>query len=462
MLQPRPQNISDTSYRDPSGFLFKDGEKLYRQVNLVYREHYEHLFSSGLYQKLTSAGLLIPHREVDIQPPTAEIGYKVIQPELVPFISYPFEWGFGQYRDAALTTLKIQKIALEYGMTLKDASAYNIQFLGANPTLIDTLSFEIYQPAKPWIAYRQFCQHFLAPLALMSYRDIRLGQLMRVYIDGIPLDLASGLLPGRTRFTLPLLFHIHMHANAQKRHAATTPTSSSGVFSLTAMLGLIDNLESGIRALRWKPADTEWGNYYGDTNYTDSALALKEKFVDEFLERIKPHIVWDLGANNGFFSRLASARGIPTMAFDIDPLAVEKGYQDARKRSDKYLLPLLLDLTNPSPAMGWSHRERSSMLERGPAGAVLALALIHHLAISNNVPLHMLADFFAEAGDWLIIEFVPKSDSQVQRLLVTREDIFPSYDVENFEAVFRRRFTIHQAVAIEGSDRQLYLMEKHR
>lgn len=207
------------SFRDPSGFVFRQDGIIYRHVNIVYKENYDYLITSGLYQDLTGRGLLIPHDEVDIDYAKSESAYKTLRPKLVEFISYPYEWCFSQLKDAALTTLQIQKRSLEYGMTLKDASAYNIQFMAGKPTLIDTLSFEKYHEGEPWVAYKQFCQHFLAPLALMSYRDIRLNQLFRIYIDGVPLDLASSLLPLRTRFNPPLLFHIHLHAVSQKHYA---------------------------------------------------------------------------------------------------------------------------------------------------------------------------------------------------------------------------------------------------
>jgi hypothetical protein len=193
-----------SSFRDPSGFLFIREGILYRQVNQVYREDYSRLMDSGLYEKLVKNGLLITHAETDIQPADGVLSYKVICPERVPFISYPYEWSFGQLQDAALATLSIQRRALKLGMSLKDASAYNIQFPKGKAMLIDTLSFEQYQEGEPWVAYRQFCQHFLAPLALMAYKDVRLNQLLRIYIDGIPLDLASKLLPRSTRWNLGL------------------------------------------------------------------------------------------------------------------------------------------------------------------------------------------------------------------------------------------------------------------
>ena len=446
------------SFRDPSGFLFTAGGVLYRQINQAYRENYDRLMNSGLYQDLVDRGLLIPHQEVEQPPIRPEPAYKVIQPEKIGFISYPYEWGFSEYKDAALATLEIQKRALEFGMSLKDSSAYNIQFQHGRPLLIDSLSFEVYQEGSPWIAYRQFCQHFLAPLSLMAYRDVRLSQLMRVYIDGVPLDLASSLLPSRTRLVFPLLLHVHLHAGSQKRYA-DKPVQSTRKVNRISFMGLIDSLESGIRKLQWTPAGTEWANYYEGHNYTQAGLEHKERLVAEFIERIQPGSVWDLGANTGRFSRLASQRGIPTLAFDIDPAAVERAYLEITRAGDSNFLPLLLDLTNPSPGIGWGNRERQSLLERGPVGAVLALALIHHLAISNNVPLERLASFFKQLSPWLVIEFVPKSDSQVQRLLATRLDIFPDYNRETFERIFSAHFQIHRAEPIQDSQRFLYLME---
>ena len=448
------------SFRDPSGFLFSRDGVLYRQVNRKYEQEYARLKESGLYDKLVKAGLLVPHVEVDQAPAEFELVYKIIQPERVPFISYPYEWSFGQLKDAALATLSIQRRALKVGMSLKDASMYNIQFVRGKPTLIDTLSFELYKQGQPWVAYRQFCQHFLAPLVLMALRDVRLNQLLRVYIDGVPLDLASGLLPSKTRFNFGLLTHIHLHAGAQKRYSGADVKSRAATMSKQAMTGLIDSLDSTVRKLEWKPGGTEWGNYYDITNYTDAAFESKKQLVKEWSVRLKPALVWDLGANKGVFSRVAGESGAYVVSSDIDPTAVEQNYRQMKQDKTQNLLPLLIDLTNPSPSIGWANEERDSFGARGPADLVLALALIHHLAISNNVPLLQVADFFANVGKWLIVEFVPKSDNQVQKLLVSREDIFPHYTREGFESAFGQRFKIAEAVNVRESERVLYLMER--
>ena len=450
------------SFRDPSGFLFSRKGILYRQINQAYADDYTQLMESGLYDRLIKAGVLIKHDEVNQAPAVFESAFKVIQPERVPFISYPYEWSFGQLKSAALITLAIQKRALKADMSLKDASAYNIQFLRGRAVLIDSLSFEVYKEGEPWTAYKQFCQHFLAPLALMALTDVRLSQLLRVYIDGVPLDLASALLPWRTRLNFGLLTHIHLHAGAQKRYAdsGAEVKPRNRAVSLQALTGLIESLEKTIEKLDWKPKGTEWGNYYDITNYSDSAFEHKKQLVGEWVKQIQPEQVWDLGANNGEFSRVAGMAGSYVVSYDIDPAAVEQNYRRMKSDKTENILPLVLDLTNPSPAIGWANQERDSFGARGPADMVLALAVIHHLAISNNVPLPQLADFFAETGRWIVIEFVPKADSQVQKLLSSRKDIFPQYTREGFESAFGMLFKIHQAVDIRESERVLYLMQR--
>ena len=453
-------NIVPSSFRDPSGFLFFHKGILYRGINNIYKDNFDEFLNSGLYEALTGAGLLIRHEETGNDLKLNGEIYKVIKPEMIDFISYPYEWCFSQLKDAALLTLRIQKTALELGMSLKDCSAYNVQFKNGKPAFIDTLSFEHYTEGQPWVAYRQFCQHFLAPLTLMSYKDIRLNRLMSIFIDGVPLDMASSLLPFRTRLRFSLLAHIHLHARAQKRFADKTDLKSSKKMSKASLLGLIDNLENTVMNLKWQAKGTEWAEYYEDTNYSPDTINRKKKIVAAYLEKAGAETVWDMGANVGMFSRIASSRGIPTISFDIDPACVEISYLEVKRNNETNILPLLLDLTNPSPALGWSNRERMSFIERGPVDMIMALALVHHLAISNNVPLYNIAEMFSGIGRFLIIEFVPKDDSQVQRMLSTREDIFSDYTQDNFENEFLRFFNILESEKIEDSKRTLYLMEK--
>lgn len=451
-----------SSFRDPSGFLFERDGTLYRQVNERYRPDYDRLVESGLYHALVDEGALIPHTEVDTAPLAPDIAYKILEPERVPFVSYPYEWSFGQLRDAAALTLRIERTALAHGLTLKDASAYNVQFKDGRPVFIDTLSFERHEEGRPWIAYRQFCQHFLAPLALMAHRDVRLGALLRVHLDGIPLDLASRLLPARTRLRPALLAHLHLHARNQRRYADRPAAARGRRMSQRARLGLIDHLLSATQKLRLPEVRDRgtWSDYDATQSYADEALRHKTEIVSSFLQRIAPNDVWDLGANVGTVSRVAAEAGARVVAFDVDPIAVERHYRRCREDEETRVLPLWLDLSNPSPALGWAHRERDSLFDRGPADAVLALALVHHLAIGHNVPLDRLAKAFSAMGRSLVVEFVPKSDPQTQRLLAAREDVFEGYTQSEFERAFRERFTIEEATSLRGSERVLYRMSR--
>lgn len=446
------------SFRDPSGFVFRDGSTLLRQVNRSYEHDYISLMESGLYHALISQGLLVAHEETDYPAPVPDSAYRILRPEPIPFISYPYEWCFSQLKHAALAMLHIQKICLDFGMSLKDASAYNMQFRGTKPLLIDTLSFERYRSGQPWVAYGQFCQHFLAPLALMSYKDTRLGQLLRVHVDGIPLDMTSRLLPFHTRLAPALFSHVHLHARSQQHFASSKVNASRYKMSLLGLRGLLESLESAVKRLRWEPKGTEWAQYYRDTNYSEAGFMRKQEVVGQFLDELQPLTVWDVGANVGLFSRIAARQGALVVALDSDIAAVEKNYLRCLREGEASVLPLVMDLANPSPGLGWASVERMSIGERGPADTVMALALVHHLAISNNVPLKLIVELLSLFGRTAIVEFIPKEDSQVQRLLLTREDVFRHYSQEEFEQECRRCFTICHAEALPDSCRRLYML----
>jgi hypothetical protein len=448
------------SFRDPSGFVYTRDGTLFRQVNSGFRQTFEAFLASGLCDELVRDGLLVPHELVSLEYSATPEAYAVLRPERLPFISYPYEWSFGQLQDAAALTLQIQERALGKGFTLRDSSAYNIQFRGGRPIFIDTLSFEPWEEGKPWAAYKQFCEHFLLPLTLMSATDIRCGTLLRSYVDGIPLDLGSRLLPHRSWTSLSAVLHIHLHAWAQGRYAGSAVTSAAKGKSMSqrSLLTLIKNLSTATQRLSWRPSGTEWADYTSDNNYSDAASRSKREMVVAHLAAVKPKTVWDLGANTGEYSRAARESAGYVVSFDVDPAAVERNYRRVRSEKETGILPLLLDLTNPSPAQGWAGRERLSLEQRGPADAVLALALVHHLAIGNNLPLERIASYFRRLGRHLVIEFVPKSDSQVSRLLLSRPDIFPGYTKEGFEEAFQRHYHIQSVARVADSERWLYAM----
>ena len=453
--------MNNTSYKDPSGFVFKRNGEIYRQINKFSSDDYEFFMSSGLYKNLIEKGFIVEHEEVNDVIGNEKNFYKCIKPFQIEYITYPYEWCFSALKDAAVLTLNIQLEALKYSMSLKDASAYNVQFFNGSPIFIDTLSFERYEDGSPWQAYRQFCKHFLAPLALMSYTDVRLNSLLINNIDGIPLDLAKKLLPKRAKFNFGILTHIFLHSDCQKQYENNVKALEKPVKMIkNALIALIENLKNLVLGLKFPKIKTEWGEYYSNTNYTEQSFLEKKSIISDYIEKINPKTVCDLGANRGDFSRIASDKCIKTLAFDIDDVAVEENYLQMKKLKEFDILPLLQDLTNPSPSIGFGNDERASFCSRYKSDLVMALALIHHLSISNNLPFDNTAEFFSELAQYLIIEFVPKEDSKVKILLSTREDIFPDYNEQNFEAVYSKYYEILEKRNIQSSKRILYLMRR--
>ena len=464
-------NPLSSSFRDPSGFIFSHSGCIYRQVNTGFASSYDAFIESGLYDRLVGRGLLVAHEEItDGSVPRSADCYRILKPQQIPFISYPYEWSFSQLKDAAMLTLRVQHEALKHGFVLKDASAYNVQFTDSRPVFIDTLSFDRYETGKPWVAYKQFCQHFLAPLALMAYTDVALSRLAISHIDGVPLPLASKLLPFRTRFYYGLATHIHLHSRMQQQHAddagagATVNKAKGPSLTERGLNALMESLARTVQKLEWKMPATEWGDYYHNTNYSDRAGEGKRALVDRFLGSIPEplKIIQDFGANTGEFSRIASTHCELVVSQDIDPVAVELNYRESSSKGPANILPLVQDFSSPSPAIGWGNAERDSFLQRSQCDALLVLALVHHLAISNNVPLPGIAALFAGITRWLVIEFVPKSDSQVARLLATREDIFEDYTPAGFEKAFATYFSVEEMAPVPDSERTLYLMKTRR
>lgn len=411
-----PEERLAGSFRDGAGHVFTKNGLVHRRITALGVNDYRLLMTSGLYDEATKRGLLVPHKEEQ----GSDIDGVVILPFQLQLISYPYEWCFSQLKDGALCTLALQELAISQGMSLKDASAYNIQFVDGKPIFIDTSSFAKYEEGEPWRPYRQFCEHFLAPLLLMSRVDPRLGRMQRTFIDGIPVDVAARMVKRSTWLNPWLYMHLRLHGQA-KRSSSTT-TAKEGRMAKSALLGLLRSLRSALNALTLPNAETEWSDYSSATSYASDAAGHKHELLADYLQSVQPQpgLVWDLGANSGEFSRIFSSQGIPTVAWDGDAAAVERNYTQIRKACEGNLLPLVQDFANPSPALGWANEERMSFVERGPADLVLALALIHHLVIGNSVPLDKVADFFAKCGEWLIIEFVGPPDPRVQQLSTLR------------------------------------------
>jgi len=466
-----PQQITQplaSSFRDPSGFVFEKDGILYRQVNDIFKQDFDHFISSGCYDHFVEKQWLIPHEEITHNLTGAAGWYKTLKPQRVPFISYPYEWCFDMLKDAALLTLELARECTIFGVILKDATPFNVQWSQGKPVFIDTLSFERYDATKPWIAYRQFCESFLSPLLLMHYSHQPLQSLLVSYAEGIPLSVTKSLLPWRSKFSFYTYLHIHMHerlaskSRSKERYPENSRLSGRQVFSEKKLHRLLDSLQSLVHSLEFKGSGTAWDQYYDEANQREDYLLQKRKIIIEWLSELSETVTAiDLGANEGTFSFVLSARNMATIATDSDHASINKLYRKIKQEKEKNILPLLMDLANPTPAIGINNDERNSFIERTNCDLGLALALVHHLAIGKNIPLEKIAGFFEKLANHFIIEFIPKQDEKVQLMLSQKKDIYPDYTNDNFEGAFQKYFLIKKKQVIGNSGRTLYLMRKY-
>lgn len=440
------------SYKDPMGIVYEEDGEIRRKISVDYKDTYDTFLSSGLYKTLTDTGLLIPHEEIA----TGEDYYKLICPKRVPFISYPYEWCFAQMKAAALLTLDVVKTSIDYGMILRDASAYNVQFLGNKPIFIDTLSFERYSEGDSWKAYRQFCEHFIAPLAVLAYTDGRSGASLSNHLDGFSLDYAKKILPFKARLNFGLFTHLMLHANAITTFQGNKQLKRS--VSKRNLYALIDSLESTVRGLHLKNEQSEWGKYYEDIHYTDIQFEQKCAIVTESVKKIGAiGFAIDIGSNKGVFSEIIASYADLVVAVDNDYKAIERAFGVGTEN----VIPLIVDIANPSPSLGWRSEERISFIDRiKSADLVLALALVHHLVFTYKVPLDEQAEFFSEITKHLIIEFVDPSEDQVEMIAPKQGIVAHPYTKEFFEEAFGKLFNILGIQQIDGRARWVYRMSR--
>lgn len=451
----------EASFRDPSGYMFFDGEVLRRAINPIYFKQYNELKESGFFKTLFSNEMLIPHEETSVS--TDQI---IITPEIIPFITNPYEWSFEQYKHAALHTLKIHKYALSKGFILKDASAYNITFHKGKPIFIDTLSFDFYEEGTPWRAYKQFITHFLGPLVLAKYHGTEMLKMMQTHIDGIPVQLISSLLPNRTKFSSVLYTNIHLLAKMESKHSEDYKAETKiATLSKKAQENIIESLFDFIRKLKLNEK-SEWGDYYDKTNYDKEAFEAKKQLVKAWVKPLSPEKLIDMGGNDGTFARTVIDSVPHIVVTDIDSNAVEHNYRQVQQNKETNMLPFVCDVLQPAPGIGFNNTERSSLLERLKEYApdvTLALALIHHITLSGNVPFEKSAEFFASYSENLIIEFPTREDSWVESLLVRKREFINHFDFYNetvFEKAYQKYFTLEKKQALEGTKRILYHFRK--
>lgn len=453
-------DVHEASFRDPSGHLFYDGDVLRRRIFPIYFEQYKALKKQGVFDTLSRKGLLIPHKET--QTSAEEI---ILTPEVIPFITNPYEWSFEQYKQAALLTLKIQKYSLTKGFILKDASAYNVTMYQGKPIFIDTLSFDFYEQGAPWRAYKQFITHFLGPLVLAKYHGTDIFKMMQTHIDGIPVQLIASLLPGKSKLSSTLYTNIHLLAKMEGKHNDDYKAETKvAKLSLKAQNTILDSLYEYIKKLTLNEA-TEWGDYYTKTNYDAAAFTAKKELIKSWVAPLNADRIIDVGGNDGTFARSLDSKA-HLIVTDIDAQAVEQNFAKAQQSKETNMLAFVCDVLQPVAGIGFNNTERHSLLHRlkGYAPEVtMALALIHHITLSGNVPFEKSASFFASFSKYLIIEFPKREDSWVNSLLVRKREFinhFDFYNETNFEEGFKKYFTLEKKETIAGTSRVLYFFKK--
>ena len=453
------------SFRDRRGRIFYVDGRVLRTVMPIAVADYDFVRGSGLVDALVADQKLVGETLVDasILGEHAQGAHYVLEHPRLPFISYPYEWSFSALKAAALLHLDIQQAALKKDVTMTDATAYNVQFVGPKPIFIDSLSFRRYTEGEYWGGHRQFCEQFINPLLLRSVNGIPHNAWYRGELEGISAADLSRLLPWRSRLSWNVLTNVFMQARLQNTSSSSDAIEKAKARKLPR-IGYEQNLH-GLR--KWiaglepkMDSKTVWQDYATDNSYADEEAVNKRRFVAEFTRAVNPKVFLDIGCNTGDYSVVALENGAQlAIGFDFDHGALEYGYRRAANESLNFL-PLHLDAANPSPNQGWSQAERKGFIERAKGDAVIGLALIHHLAIARNLPLADVIGWLVDMAPQGIIEFVPKKDAMVQRLLQMREDLFADYDRATFEKYLGSRARILKSETVSASGRVLYWFDR--
>jgi ribosomal protein L11 methylase PrmA len=459
--RPDPESVKrhPASFRDPDAGVFIAGARVLRALTAEAAVRYDAVRATGLLDALEREGLVVGSREA---PEAAPAGFaRMLEHQAVAFVSYPYEWPFALLKRAALLHLDIHRRALERGVTLTDASAYNVQFRAGRPVLIDIASFRPYREGELWAAHRQFCEQFLNPLLLTARFGIPHHAWYRGSLEGITTAALAALWPASGWISPRELVHVLLPAGAERAAAKRTGASVEKIrrarlpkAGYAALLGQLRRWIAGLEPRGFRA--TQWADYARARNYGAAELEAKRRVVAEFAARQRPEILWDLGCNDGEFTEVALSNGAGSaIGFDADPGALELACARA-ERARLEFLPLYQDAANPSPAQGWLGRERASLADRPAPDAVMALAFEHHLALGRNLPLEQVAAFLLGIAPKGLV-FV-ETDATVQRMLALKGDIFPGYSEAAFAAALAARARIVRTDALAGG-RKLFWFE---
>ncbi len=452
------------SFRDRHGRVFYGPGRVYRAISAEALQEWEALCATDFFRRFMQSEKIVATRRVDKAEFPGLSGLEdwaaFLEHDRIPFVSYPYEWPFSMLKDAALLQLELLAAALDEEMILKDATPYNIQWVGSQPVFIDIPSFTRLERGAVWVGYGQFCQMFLYPLLLQAYKQIPFHPWMRGSIDGITPECCSNLMSLRDMFRPGVLKDVYLHAKLQNRFGDTSQNVRSDLFEAGFSAEMIKSNVSRLRRLvgrlTWNCRSSVWSEYSGNNSYADVDNDFKAAFVRDAVRSRRWPLVWDLGCNTGSYSRIAAENADYVVAMDADHLAVDRLYRALKRQRNTSIVPLVNNLADPSPNIGWRNLERKVLPERGKPDLVLCLALIHHVTISANIPVSSFVDWLAELGSDLVIEFVTRDDAMVEKLLRNKEDQYHDYTVDFFESCLSRAFHIQRREELTSGTRVLY------
>ena len=460
MTTSSPAALEPGSFRDPESRVFYSGDEVYRALSTDGLSDFDALAATGLLEdervvRTERAENVAALEQLLVHEPAA-----VLRHERIPFVSYPYEWTFSMLKDAALVQLDLLLAALEHDLVLKDSTPYNIQFKGAKPLFVDIGSFERIREGEPWVGYRQFCMLYLYPLLLLSAKGVPFQPWLRGAIDGITPAQMRGVMSFRDRFRKGVFTNVFLHAKLEARYAdrpGQVKAEVKRVFKKELFVANVRKMRRLVEGLSWDPPQGVWVAYGERNSYTDDDAKRKDDFVREVAKSRSWNLVWDIGANNGRYSRIAAEGAKTVIAVDADQGPVELLYRDLRSEGNEQITTLTMNLADPSPGLGWRGLERKAMAGRGQPDLVLALALIHHIAMSANVPVKEFVDWLASLGSALVIEFPTREDPMVKKLLAPkREGLHPDYELGFFERCLGDAFEIERTERLESGTRVLY------
>ncbi len=464
----RSLGFEQGSFRDRSGRILYSSDSVFRVLSAEALSIWETLSKTNFFQQQSNNGSIVHTERLDDDARkkvvTQDEWPAVLEHERIPFISYPYEWPFSMLKDAALLQLDLLLSSLKERFTLKDATPYNVQWKGTRPVFIDVLSFKQLDQGEPWTGYRQFCEMHLYPLFLTAYKEIPFHQWMRGSVDGIPVEHFAHLMSFRDLFRSGVFMHAYLQSKLQNKYANT----QSNVRSELKSVGFSDELirrnvlglHKIVEGLKWKRNQSEWSEYASDNSYSAEDQKAKIDFVQTAVKSQPWNLVWDLGCNTGVFSRIAAQNSNYVIAMDGDHLSVERLYHALKKENVTNVLPLVMNLADSSPGLGWRGLERKSLIERGKPDLVLCLALVHHMVISANIPLHEFINWLAELGCSVVIEFPTKEDPMVKRLLRNKDDQYSEYSVDSFEQNVSSAFKIVKREEFSSGTRVIYFLRR--